>query len=66
MTSEGNLRGNIKIGSEVDIILKEDQRTKKTTRGKVKEVLTKSQQHPHGIKVRLEDGKVGRVQNIIS
>jgi len=49
----------------VDVILKKDQRTGKRTRGIVKELLTNSSFHPHGIKVRLEDGQVGRVAEII-
>ncbi len=53
-------------GTEVDIVLKEDQSTGKLTRGIVKNVLTSSESHLRGIKVRLEDGRVGRVQNIIS
>lgn len=57
---------NISKGLEVDIVLKADQRTGKLTRGVVKDILTKSSFHPHGIKVRLEDGSVGRVQHIIS
>jgi len=62
----GSNREEIKAGLEVDIVLKEDQRTGKLTRGIVADILTNSQFHPHGIKVRLEDGKVGRVQEIIS
>ena len=58
-------RKEITPGIEVDIVLKEDQRMGKLTRGKVKDILTKSERHPHGIKVRLEDGKVGRVQKIV-
>lgn len=61
----GQNRGDIKIGLEVEIILKVDQRNGKLTRGKVEDILTSSNFHPHGIKVRLEDGQVGRVQNII-
>ncbi|HWJ02235.1 MAG TPA: YwbE family protein [Verrucomicrobiae bacterium] len=61
----GQNRKDIFPGLEVDIVLKEDQRTGKLTRGIVKDLLTKSPNHPHGIKVRLQDGKVGRVQNII-
>ncbi|MBU6080354.1 MULTISPECIES: YwbE family protein [Allobacillus] len=61
----GQERKNIQPGIEVDIVLKQDQRTGKTTRGIVKDILTKSAQHPHGIKVRLQDGQVGRVKNII-
>ncbi|WP_085521106.1 YwbE family protein [Tuberibacillus sp. Marseille-P3662] len=58
-------RKNIYPGQEVDIVLKKDQRTGKMTRGVVKDILTNSGQHPHGIKVRLEDGQVGRVKTII-
>ena len=53
-------------GTEVDIVLKKDQPTGKLTRGVVKDVLTKDNFHPHGIKVRLEDGQVGRVKDVIS
>ena len=52
---------NVYAGLEVDIVLKQDQRTGKTTRGIVKDLLTNSSTHPHGIKVRLTDGQVGRV-----
>lgn len=58
-------RGNIKPGQLVKIVLKEDQRSGELTEGYVKEILTKSSQHPHGIKVRLETGEVGRVKEII-
>ncbi|PFG03827.1 YwbE family protein [Bacillus sp. es.034] len=61
----GQQRSNIKPGLEVDIVLKKDQRTDKLTRGMVKDILTNSPNHPHGIKVRLADGQVGRVKNII-
>lgn len=61
----GQNRKDIRPGLEVDIILKKDQRTGKRTRGIVKELLTNSSFHPHGIKVRLQDGQVGRVQEII-
>ncbi|MCD1295057.1 hypothetical protein CUJ83_08610 [Methanocella sp. CWC-04] len=61
----GQYRKDVKIGLEVDIVLKEDQRTGKRTRGIVKEILTNSSHHPHGIKVRLQNGQVGRVQEII-
>lgn len=60
----GQNRKDISPGLEVDIILKQDQRTGKRTRGVVKDILTNSPNHPHGIKVRLEDGQVGRVQEI--
>ena len=58
-------RKEITPGIEVDIVLKENQRMGKLTRGKVKDILTKSERHPHGIKVRLEDGQVGRVQKLV-
>lgn len=60
----GQTRNDIRIGAEVDIVLKKDQRSGALTRGKVKDILTKSPNHPHGIKVRLEDGQVGRVKQI--
>ncbi len=63
--SSGNFRKNIAIGTEVEIVLKKDQRTGKLTYGFVKRVLTKSPQHPHGIKVMLDSGEVGRVKNIL-
>lgn len=62
---DGQKREKIKIGSKVEVILKADQRTGTLTHGIVAEILTNSSSHPHGIKVRLEDGQVGRVQNII-
>ncbi|MYL65292.1 YwbE family protein [Bacillus hwajinpoensis] len=62
----GQNRSNIAPGKTVDIVLKQDQRSGKTTRGIVKDILTKSPTHPHGIKVRLEDGQVGRVKEILS
>ncbi len=62
---DGKSRKDIKPGIEVDVVLKKDQRTGKRTRGIVKEILTGSSFHPHGIKVKLEDGRVGRVQEII-
>lgn len=61
---DGKKRSNIKPGIEVSIVLKQDQRTGKLTEGIVKDILTNSPTHPHGIKVRLEDGQVGRVQEI--
>lgn len=63
---DGKKRSDVKPGIEVDIILKQDQRSGKTTRGIVKDLLTNSSTHPHGIKVRLQDGQVGRVSKIIS
>ncbi|MBM7553660.1 YwbE family protein [Thalassobacillus pellis] len=64
MSKSGQERKDIHPGAEVDIVLKKDQRTGKATRGIVKDILTKSPQHPHGIKVRLEDGQVGRVKTV--
>jgi len=58
-------RVHINIGSLVRIVLKKDQRTGKLTEGRVKEILTKSPTHPHGIKIRLEDGRVGRVKELL-
>jgi uncharacterized repeat protein (TIGR03833 family) len=63
---DGKNRGDITIGLEVEVVLKKDQRTRTLTKGIVAEILTSSSFHPHGIKVRLEDGQVGRVQNIRS
>ena len=61
----GQIRRDIYPGLEVDIILKKDQRSGKRTRGIVKDLLTSSAYHSRGIKVRLEDGQVGRVAEII-
>jgi uncharacterized repeat protein (TIGR03833 family) len=61
----GNKRSEIKPGLLVRIVLKQDQRTGKLTEGIVKDILTKSPTHPHGIKVRLQSGQVGRVKEII-
>ena len=66
MGKDGRNRGDVARGAEVLIVLKRDQRTGKLTRGVVRDVLTRSARHPHGIKVRLRDGRVGRVQKIIS
>lgn len=62
----GQNRADVKIGSKVKIVLKVDQRTGKLTEGEVAKLLTNSSFHPHGIKVMLEDGQVGRVQEIIA
>ena len=61
---DGQQRSDIKAGTEVDIVLKKDQPTGKLTHGKVADILTSSGEHHRGIKVRLEDGQVGRVQKI--
>jgi len=63
---DGHRRSDVARGADVSIVLKEDQRTGKLTRGIVQDLLTNSAFHPHGIKVRLQDGKVGRVQIIHS
>jgi uncharacterized repeat protein (TIGR03833 family) len=63
---DGTKRTDIKPGAKVSIVLKKDQRSGKLTEGIVKNILTKSPTHPHGIKVRLENGAVGRVKSIAS
>ena len=60
----GQERNNIKKGSKVLIVLKKDQKSGKLTEGVVKDILTRSAFHPHGIKVRLDNGNVGRVKEI--
>lgn len=61
----GTIRNEIKSGIKVKIVLKEDQRTGKLTEGIVQDLLTNSPNHPHGIKVRLTSGLVGRVKEIL-
>lgn len=61
----GQTRSDIHAGLKVAVVLKEDQRTGKRTEGVVRDILTNSPTHPHGIKVRLESGLVGRVQEIL-
>jgi uncharacterized repeat protein (TIGR03833 family) len=61
----GQNRKDVRPGLRVRVVLKQDQRTGKLTEGVVKDILTNSQFHPHGIKVRLADGQVGRVQEIL-
>ncbi len=63
---DGRERKNIVSGAKVSIVLKHDQRSGKLTEGTVQDILTKSAYHPHGIKVRLDDGQVGRVKVINS
>ncbi len=65
MTMDGTLRSGIKPGIRVAIVLKQDQATGKLTEGTVKDILTNSPSHPHGIKVRLQTGEVGRVKKIL-
>ena len=62
---DGTKRANIKPGQQVAIVLKQDQRTGKLTKGIVRDILTKKPNHTHGIKVRLESGQVGRVKEIL-
>jgi len=62
---EGTQRNNIRPGLRVRIVLKKDQRSGKLTEGIVQDLLTRSTTHPHGIKVRLQDGQVGRVKEIV-
>lgn len=63
---DGQKRADVKLGASVEIVLKQDQASGKLTSGIVQSLLTKSTFHPHGIKVRLTSGQVGRVKNIIS
>lgn len=63
---DGTNRKNIKSGILVDVVQKQDQRSGKLTRGRVGAILTKSAFHPHGIKVRLDSGIVGRVKQILA
>lgn len=65
LTADGRSRAGITAGAEVAIVKKEDQRTGRLTYGRVKDILTKSPTHPHGIKVRLESGEVGRVKRLL-
>ena len=62
----GTTRERISVGLQVHIVLKKDQRSGVVIEGTVKDILTKSPTHPHGIKVRLEDGQVGRVKEILT
>lgn len=62
---DGKFRKNVKIGAYVAVVQKADQRSGKLTEGVVKRILTKSPQHPHGIKVMLDTGEVGRVKEIL-
>jgi len=63
--TNGTKRVDIQVGQKVSIVLKQDQRSGKLTEGIVRDILTKSSTHPHGIKVRLENGLVGRVKALI-
>jgi uncharacterized repeat protein (TIGR03833 family) len=63
--SDGSIRANIRPGARVTIVQKQDQPTGRLTEGIVRDILTKSPTHPHGIKVRLESGEVGRVKEVL-
>jgi uncharacterized repeat protein (TIGR03833 family) len=63
---DGRYRSSVRTGSTVDIILKPDQKSGKVIRGVVAEILTNTSFHPHGIKVRLRDGRVGRVGAVVN
>lgn len=63
--SDGSIRANIRAGVRVRIVQKQDQQTGRLTEGIVRDILTKSPTHPHGIKVRLESGLVGRVKEVL-
>lgn len=66
MTSkDGRIRKNVLIGASVQIVLKQDQKNGHLTKGVVEEILTGAEKHPHGIKVRLKAGQVGRIQKIL-
>jgi uncharacterized repeat protein (TIGR03833 family) len=62
----GNIRAEIRPGARVRVVMKQDQPSGKLTEGVVKDILTRSPEHPHGIKVRLTSGVVGRVKEILS
>ena len=62
---DGRNRNNVRIGQYVEIVQKHDQRTGKLTEGVVERILTKSANHPHGMKVQLESGEVGRIKNAL-
>jgi len=64
-SKNSRIRANIPVGAQVQIVLKEDQKSGHLTKGIVEELLTNAAKHPHGIKVRLRSGKVGRVQKIL-
>ena len=66
MIQDGRNRKNILIGIEVEIVQKQDQPSDNLTKGAVKRILTNSPNHPHGIKVQIETGEIGRVKNVLS
>ena len=65
MSLNGNKRSDVRIGQYVEIVMKQDQSSGDLTDGLVKRILTKSKNHPHGIKVMLDTGEVGRIKNIV-
>lgn len=65
MNLDGRKRGDVRIGQYVEIVMKQDQSSGELTDGLIKRILTKSKHHPHGIKVMLDTGEVGRVKNIV-
>ena len=65
MSLDGNKRSDVRIGQYVEIVMKQDQSSGDLTDGLVKRILTKSKNHPHGIKVMLDTGEVGRIKNIV-
>ncbi len=65
MVLDGKHRKHIQIGKKVEIVKKQDQRTGKLTIGVINRILTKSSTHPHGIKVQLESGEIGRVKHVL-
>ncbi len=65
LPSDGGIRANIRAGCRVTIVQKQDQPTGRLTEGIVRDILTRSPTHPHGIKVRLESGEVGRVKEVL-
>lgn len=65
MSLNGRNKADVKIGQYVEIVMKQDQRSGNLTEGLIIRILTKSSSHPHGIKVRLDSGEVGRVKNIV-
>lgn len=65
-SKDGRIRKNLHLGALVQIVLKENQKSGKLTKGNVESILTNAAKHPHGIKVRLNSGEIGRVQKILS
>lgn len=63
--ADGRVRQNVQVGDEVEIVQKHHQRSGELTSGIVERILTKSPNHPHGIKVRIDTGEVGRVKNVL-